>query len=313
MKKIEDIRIYKRINISTPNMLAGWPGMGNVALGMVDYLRQILHAIPFAEIDTTGFLIPEAIIVEDGIAKFPKLGKNVFSYHKGLNLVIFESDTQLRDKEGRELMIKILDFAKQLNVQRIYTGAAFPLPISHKDESVIFGVGNGPAIRDYISHQGIKIMETGQISGLNGLLLGYAAERDIEAACLLATIPQYAINFPNPKASKAIIETIGKILNFSVDMKGIDVAIKAMDVKMSMIEKAIKEILPIKETEPEIKKPDLGKEEVPDYIMKKVEKLFEEAKQDKQKAYKLKEELDRWNLYNLYEDRFLDLFRKENQ
>jgi hypothetical protein len=312
MKRLPNITIYKRINIKAPDMLAGWPGMGNVALGMVDYLRRSLQAVPIAEVDTTEFSTPDAIIVEDGIASLPSLPKNIFYYQKELNLVIFESEAQLRDKAGMNLMMSILDFAQELQVQRIYTGAAFPMPISYKEASMVFGVGNDKSIRDYIYRHGIKIMEGGQISGLNGLLLGYAAEREIESACLLATIPQYAINFPNPKASKAIVEALCKILDFNVDMTEIDMAIKEMDMKMSMIEDKIKEILPIKEKESDIK-PKSEKEKVPDYIMKKIEKLFEEAKQDKQKAYKLKEELDRWNLYNLYEDRFLDLFRKEDQ
>ena len=46
--------------------------------------------------------------------------------------------------------------------------------------------------------------------------------------------------------------------------------------------------------------------------MEKIEKLFREAKTDKAKAILLKKELDRWDLYKLYEDRFLDLF-KESQ
>jgi hypothetical protein len=43
--------------------------------------------------------------------------------------------------------------------------------------------------------------------------------------------------------------------------------------------------------------------------MEKVEKLFKEALADRAKAIVLKEELDRWDLYKLYEDRFLDLFK----
>jgi len=310
MKNLPDIKIYKRIGIKNPDMLAGWPGMGNVSLLAIDYLRRKLQAVPFAEIDISEFAIPEVVIVEEGIAKLPPLSKNLFYYQKDLNLVIFESDTQLRDIAGLDLMMMILDFAQEIKVQRIYTGAAFPMPMSYKEDSIVFGVGNTASIRDYVYHHGIKIMEGGQILGLNGLLLGYAAEREIEAACLLATIPQYAINFPNPKASKLIIEALSKILNFNVDMTELDLSIKDIDVKMGMIEDKIKGIFPVKEKESE-KKPD--SEKVPDYILKKVEKLFEEAKQDKQKAYKLKEELDRWNLYNLYEDRFLDLFKKQDQ
>lgn len=311
MKKLPHITIYKRINIKNPNMLAGWPGMGNVALGTVYYLRRCLQALPLAEIDASEFSTPDAIIVEDGIARLPSLPKNIFYYQKDLNLVIFESEAQLRGDAGVKLMMKILDFAQEIQVQRIYTGAAFPIPISYKDDSIVFGVGNNKSIRDYIYRHGIKMMEEGQISGLNGLLLGYAQEREIDSACLLATIPQYAINFPNPKASKAIVEALSKILDFNVDMQEIDLAIKDMEMKMSMIEDKIKEFLPIKEKEEKI--PESKKEKVPDYIMKKIEKLFEESKQDKQKAYKLKEELDRWNLYELYEDRFLDLFRGQEQ
>jgi hypothetical protein len=41
-----------------------------------------------------------------------------------------------------------------------------------------------------------------------------------------------------------------------------------------------------------------------------IEKLFEQAKQDRTKAYELKRELDRLKVFHDYEDRFLNLFRK---
>lgn len=42
--------------------------------------------------------------------------------------------------------------------------------------------------------------------------------------------------------------------------------------------------------------------------MDKIEKMFNAAEKDKSKAQTLKIELDKWGLYKLYEDRFLDLF-----
>ena len=57
---------------------------------------------------------------------------------------------------------------------------------------------------------------------------------------------------------------------------------------------------------------DLDTKEVPKYIMEKNEKLFQDAKVDREKAYDLKEELDRWDLFMFYEDRFLDLFKKDH-
>ena len=37
---------------------------------------------------------------------------------------------------------------------------------------------------------------------------------------------------------------------------------------------------------------------------------FEQARQDKSKAFELKQQLDRLDLFADYEDRFLDLFKK---
>ncbi len=49
---------------------------------------------------------------------------------------------------------------------------------------------------------------------------------------------------------------------------------------------------------------------LPSSVKDKIEKLFAEATADLKKAHELKAELDKWNVYKDYEDRFLDLFRK---
>jgi len=153
-------------------------------------------------------------------------------------------------------------------------------------------------------------MEGGQISGLNGLLLGYAAVKDIEGICLLATMPLYAVNLPNPRASKALLEVLVRALGVEVDMTELDLASEEMARKMAVIEEKIREVFPALDTEE--KPAGLEEERIPNYIMEKIERLFQEARADREKAVILKEELDRWHLYELYEDRFLDLFKKDH-
>ena len=46
-------------------------------------------------------------------------------------------------------------------------------------------------------------------------------------------------------------------------------------------------------------------------VKESIEKLFLEAKADVTRAHVLKAELDKWNVYKEYEDRFLDLFKKK--
>lgn len=307
---MEDIKIYRNIGFTNPVMIAGWPGMGSVALGAVDYLQKKLKAYKFAEIKVDPMSTLDSIVVDNGIASMPAAPQNVFYYTRDPELIIFKGEAQLPAPGGIELLKKVVDLAVRFRVSRIYTGAAFPFPVSHKEVPHIYGAVNNKLLLEVISSFGTSPMEGGHISGLNGLLLGFAQKAGIDAICLLATMPQYAISLPNPKASAAIIDVLQRILKFKLDMKEMDEYIKEMDEKMSLIEDRVKEVLPIDSPELPGARHLNAEKPVPPYIVNKIEKLFGEAQKDKGKAIMLKEELDRWDLYGLYEDRFLDLFKK---
>jgi len=303
------INIYRKMNVKNPTLLAAWPGMGNVGLRAIDYLRKKLETTLFAEIDVSEFVIPDMVVVKDGITEMPRAPKNLFYCQRDLGLIIFEAENQLKDKHSITLVNDILDFAQRYNVKRIFTGAAFPLPISYEEPSKVYVVANKKSLSNILfSKYGLKIMESGQISGLNGLLPGLAKQREIEAACLLATMPLYAMNIPYPKASKSLVEVFARILNVRVNTEELNQSIQNMEMEMEKLEESVKgQISAAKEED----FPDASKEEeIPGYVRKKIERLFREAKLDKKKAYILKEELDKWNLFELYEDRFLDLFEK---
>ena len=304
---MEDVRIYRKVTLNDPVMVAGWPGMGSVALGVVNYLRRKLPAVKFAEIKVDKFSGLDSVVVDDGLASLPKGPQNLFYYTKNPDMIIFEGQAQAPGAEGIKLVNKVLDLAASYGVKRVYTGAAFPVPITHKDPSELYAAANHKTLLASLSAFGIKPMDGGHISGLNGLIIGFAKERDMEAVSILATMPQYAISLPNPRASGAVIEALSKILNFKIDMREMEEYVKDMDEKMSLIEDKVKDVLTIEHDEPESYPVD---QKIPEYIMEKIEKMFRDAKIDKARAPNLKRELDRWDLYHLYEDRFLDLFRE---
>ncbi|MDP3790996.1 MAG: PAC2 family protein [Candidatus Omnitrophota bacterium] len=306
---MEEYRVYRKIDLSNPIMLAAWPGMGSVALGMIDYLRRKLKAVKFAEIKIDPMSVLDAVEVQEGVSKLPKPPLSTFYYSKNPDIVIFEGEVQMAGTEGLSMLNKVLDVARDLKVRRIYTGAALPLPIGYKDNPDVYGVVNKESLRDIVTKSGVKLMEGGHISGLNGLLLGFAAKKNIEAICLLATMPQYAISLPNPKASSAIIEVLSRMLGMQIDLNELHDYVKDMEERMSLIEDKVKDVFTAEE---EPREQRSHEKKIPGYIMEKIEKLFIEAKQDRAKATTLKNELDRWDLYKSYEDRFLDLF-KNNQ
>lgn len=305
-----NIKFYRNIDVVNPIMISAWPGMGNVALGTADYIRRKLKAVRFAEIKTDPLASLDAVDVRGGLARLPKTPLSTFYYSKNPDMIIFEGEVQLPGRSGIELLNKVLGVASDFKVSRIFTAAAFPMPISYRDVSEVYGVANKELLRDYLRDLGVKVMDGGHISGLNGLMLGFAAKKGIDAVCLLATMPQYAISLPNPKASSVIIETLNKILNTSIDVQELNGYIKDMEERMAIIEDKVKDAISIEEDIPE-SQPHHEKS-IPGYVMERIERLFAEAKGDRNKASSLKRELDRWDLYPQYEDRFLDLF-KENQ
>ena len=303
MKFLEKISFSKR-----PLVLAAWPGMGNVGLITIDFLRRKMGVRPFADLDMRPFFLPDSIMVKNGIAQFPDLPTSRFFYSTDPDLIIFESDAQMAGRDGMSIIKMFLDVIGNFEVDRIFTFAAFAQPKSYRSPSQVLVTCNGDALLSKIKNFGVVPMPDGYIAGLNGLLLGEAAVRHIEAGCLLSTIPSYAMNFSYPKASLELIKTIARLQNFSIDTADLEESVDEMDQQLAMIEERIREFFPTVNKEDDEEISSIEEEKVPHYVMEKIERLFLEASRDRAKAAELKKELDRWNIFELYEDRFLDLF-----
>jgi uncharacterized protein len=302
-------------------LLAGWPGMGNVGLGAIDYLRRMLGAQPLAEVDMLAYFTADAVVVEDGVARLPDAPTHIFYAVPDMELIIFQSEAQIGGTPGTELMDHILDLGEKYGVETILTCASQIMPISHKEPSQVLAVANNSAFRDEMSPHGVEILQQGLVSGLNGLLLGVAAARGMNAACLMGTMPQYAAAIPNPKASREIVRVLERILNCHIDTTEMDEAVDKMAHTMEDIESQIHRTFSSME-------PDAGEgmeiegveeDKVPQYVMERIESLFTEVSQQpsqdrfRLKANLLKKELDRWSLYPFYEDRFLNLFKADRE
>ncbi len=64
----------------------------------------------------------------------------------------------------------------------------------------------------------------GNITGLNGLLLGVAKKRGVEAICLMGEIPVYLQGLPlsYPKASKSVLEVLSHSLGVEANLDSLD-------------------------------------------------------------------------------------------
>ncbi len=303
-----------------PALVACWPGMGHVGIMAASYFRTKLGGTPYAEIDATHYFLPDAIEVENGIGRIPAPPRQMVFFVPEPPLLIFEGEAQISGEPGIKIASELLDVAVAAGVGTVYTGAAFAMPMSYRQAPRVYGVATDETLRSRFISLGVEPLAEGRISGLNGLFLGLAKSRGIPAACFLATMPQYAIEAPNPKASKAIVQVLERTFNTTVDMKDIDERIKEVDQVMGEFERRVGAALEALRREAEARfegeereEGESGERPEPHELMAHIEMLFEQAQRDRSKIKELKEELDRWGLFKIYEDRFLDLFDKKRK
>lgn len=317
LKVKEDIKE----TIHDPIMIAGWPGMGNVGVNAVNYMRSEMGAVEFAHVDMSDELMPASVKVKDGLVIHSNLPVTRFYYVSEPPIVFVESHDQLEGAAALSLMHGVFDLARELGVTTIYTVAAFAIPVSCVHDPQIYAVANEEALRDRLGPMGVALLEDGQIAGMNGVLLAFTNGYRIPSACLMATMPQYAVSLPNPKSSRAIIRFFERILDCEVDMSTLNQEVQDIGKSMLEIEKRILEAVSKISDDQELVDDqktlviEKSKKKTPEAAMQKIEQLFQELaqKKSKKKASRLKLELDRWKLYDLYEDRFLDLFKADDE
>lgn len=227
------IKLNKEPELNSPYMVAAWPGIGNIGLTTVGYLKDKLEAEAFAEIDPHRFFFPHTATIEKGVLKELKFPRSMFFYRKGdRDLIIFLGEMQPSgEEEVYQLANYVLDVAQHFGVQRLYTAGAAVAPIHHSMRSRVWAVPNDLELVEEMRRHNVVVMSEigerggqGSITGLNGLLLGAARKRGIEGACFLGEVPMYIANFPvpYPKASRAILKVLASILGVNIDLRGID-------------------------------------------------------------------------------------------
>jgi len=201
-------------------MIAAWPGVGNVAMLVANYLERKLDFKRLGEIEPSHFFDPIGVVVKDNVVEAPQFPQSRFYYLKnkggGSDLILFIGDDQPAAK-GYELANCVLDAALSLQVRRIYTCAAALTRIHHTEQPNVWGVASTPQLNHVLEEYDLVQRGNLHIAGLNGLLLGVAKERNVEGICLLGEVPMYTTRMPNPMAALAILGVLSKILGIEID------------------------------------------------------------------------------------------------
>ena len=235
------VKLRARPKLNSPNLLAAWPGIGNVAIIAASYLKRKLDFKELGEIEASHFFDPIGVLVRDNVVEAPQFPQSQFYYWKskseGNDIILFIGEDQPAAK-GYELANCILDVGERFQVKRIYTCAAALTRIHHSEQPRVWGVATDQAVTEDLRDYDLVQRGNLQIAGLNGLMLGVAKERNVEGVCLLGEVPTYATRIQNPMAALVVLKVLTRMLGVEIDLT--DLAQLAMEMKERMKQVAAK-------------------------------------------------------------------------
>lgn len=327
------------LKLTRPWFVAVWPGMGHVALNAGVYLLAKLGMTAVAEFEAGELFDVNSVEVKGGVIQPARRPRNRFFVWKdpeGRNdLVLFLGEAQ--PPVGKFPFCKqVIDYARALGAERVLTFAAMATDMRPEHPSRVFGAATDEEGVEELRRLDIKVLEEGNIGGLNGVLLGAAALKGLRGSCFLGEMPQVFAQVPFPKASLAILDAF-------IMLTGIEVDLEELAEQARAVEEQLGELLSRVEDQygPQGEDDDEGEDDEDDVefgsdedaadapvgsegvgyryegpdepvapsSVQRIEELFARAATDRTKAFELKRELDKHGLFKRYEDRFLDLFK----
>lgn len=259
------LKVFRKIKLNNPVMVASWPGIGNIGLIAIEYLRQNIDCEPLGEIEPWDFFYPGRIVIKSSVLEELQFPASRFYLCRGKarDIILFIGDEQPHEKMARyakggkayEMAQLVIDMAERFNCGRIYTSGAAVALLHHSKKPRVLVVPNTQSLIDEIkTYQNTTLLSEiqgkdgqGAISGLNGLLLGVARERGFDALCIMGEIPVYlqGMLFPYPKASLAVLEVLSEMLSLEINFKKLVVWSKKVEQKIDQLLEDFNQSLPI--------------------------------------------------------------------
>ena len=304
------------LSLKKPWLIAVWPGMGHVALSAGYYLLAKLGMQLVAEFSPRELFEVEHVEVKEGLIRMGRLPRSRFFVWRNPqathDVVVFLGEAQ--PPSGKHAFCqKLIDFARKLEIERVFTFAAMATQMHPERESRVFGAATDEQGIAELKALGLEILQGGHIGGLNGVLLGVAAENGLRGTCLLGEMPHIFAQLPFPKAALAVLEAFSKIADITVDLTELSEQVKAVEEQLGELLGQLEAAMgrtAAPEEESYAAEPAEEEEALSRTDQQRIEQLFRQATEDRSKAYELKRELDRLNVFKEFEDRFLDLFKK---
>src|SRR5918994_4923724 len=172
------------------------------------------------------------------------------------DLILLTGDSQ-PVVPGSEYVLseQILNLITKFNISNIYSLASYVTGTFVNDPK-IYGTATNPEMVKSFRSFNISTLDNGNITGMNGLILGLGKLRGIEGICLLGETSGYVID---AKASKNLLEIVNNVLGIHINMdemnkrsKDTEILIKNLEQQMMAKSGQFPQSVPTEEQEEEL-------------------------------------------------------------
>jgi uncharacterized protein (TIGR00162 family) len=179
------------------------------------------------------------------------------------DLILLTGDSQ-PVVPGSEYVLseQILDLITKFKISNIYSLASYVTGTFVNDPK-IYGTATNPEMVKSFRSFNISTLDNGNITGMNGLILGLGKLRGIEGICLLGETSGYVID---AKASKHLLEILNNVLGIHINMdemnkrsKDTEILIKNLEQQMMAKSGQFPQNVPTEEQEEELMFPQTRK------------------------------------------------------
>lgn len=227
---------HVRPKLKDPILIQGLPGLGLVGKLAVDYIIEELKPTKIAELYSDYLFLPDGrsgiLVSFEGIGYLPRYEFYAYTNPEGPNdIILLAGDTQPVTWAQYTIAEKVLEYVKQYDVKMIITLGGILTRVAGKQ---VFAVATDEKLLKQLEVYGVKPSRGGAVTGACGIMIGLAKLYGIDGISLMGSVGEI---YPDPEASKAVLEVLIKAFKIPLSLERLDKIIKDMKTKAAIARK----------------------------------------------------------------------------
>lgn len=202
-----EIRTFREVDLRDGTVIAAFPSFGLVSTITASYMISMLDSDQVCALESEEF--PPISMV---YAKKPKFPARVYAIHAS-KVAVFVCEIPLPKGTHRAVARSLLKWSKDHNCRQIVSLEGLPSATEGGEplevEPNVWGVGSTDKAREELRRRRVKLLESGVISGVTGVLLNEGRWQNYDVIALLA---EARADLPDAHAAVALTKALSVVL-----------------------------------------------------------------------------------------------------